>query len=929
MIKHPKPPADPYRDVQLDVVYRGPAGAEVRFPGFFDGGDTWRFRFMPDRPGVWSYEATFSDGAPGARGQFRCAPSRGHGPLVALPENPIWFGVRAGPPGDAVRPFLVRSFHVGDRFFAENWPAADRKAFLDWAERQGYNTLSIGSHYLNRDSEGRGRGWKTPDLWPLDAAEYRKMEGILDDLAARRMFVYPFAGFFGRESDFPSKHEDQALYIKYTLARIAPYWNSIFNVGGPEPLLPKKTYLDAADVHRLAELIRGNDPFGHLLTVHNPTGDDPFRDAPWLAFGTLQGPRAADRVELAAKLRANHHPAKPLLAHETLWSKNEVQMRRRAGGLDYTDDEIRKYAYVINLSAAALNFGDMDGNSSTGFSGNLDLGLRNQRRHDLVRAVWDFFEKTPYHKMKPCPEAVTGAFCLGQPGGEYIVYAEAPGNLTLRLPAGRYDATWIDARDTRRRKPAGRVAGDATLTTPPGGDDWILRLRGRGVIAGAGPGGRKPDVLFIAVDDLNDWVEGLGGHPQVKTPNLARLAAKAMTFGQAHAVSPVCNPSRAALLSGLRPWTTGLHDNKQLWFPVLKDVVTLPQHFRSHGYRTISLGKLFHRGKQSEEREATLWDETRYPKGSPKERDANKLGKGHFDWGPVDLTDEQMPDHQLSTWAAKILAQPPEKPLFLAVGFIKPHLPWYVPRKYFDLYPLDTLKLPVVKDGDLGDVPARGVAMARTDGDHQDVLRTNQWKIAVQAYLAAISFADAQIGRLLDALEASPRGKDTIVVLWGDHGFHLGEKEHWRKFTLWERGTRTPLYVLAPGVTKGGSRTDRPVDLMALYPTLTDLAGLPTPTHVQGASLRPLLADPAAAWERPAVVTRGRGNHAVLSEHWRYIRYEDGSEELYDHRADPNEWSNLLADPASAARHKDARDRLARALPKHEVPDAPRKGDAS
>ncbi|MDH7571798.1 MAG: DUF5060 domain-containing protein, partial [Armatimonadota bacterium] len=338
-LHNPRPYADPYGDVTLHTRFTRPDGTQVAFWGFYDGNQTWRCRFMPDQLGEWRWEAAFSDGSPGASGVFHCVPSSIPGMVCAHQANPMWFGYRGG------RPLLLRGLHVGDRFFAANWPQEKRHAFLNWAERQGYNLLSIASHYLNRDAEGRGRGWDTPRLWPLDAAEYRRMEQILDELARRRFLVYPFAGFFGQRSHYPRNPADQERYLRYTLARVGPYWNVLLNVAGPEPNLPRP-WMSAKDVARLGQQIRELDPFGHLLSVHNRTGDDPYRDSVWTSFGTLQGPKTTNRQELSRGLRESHHPAKPLLAQETLWSGNKYHP-------DYTDDDLRKNAYVIHLSAAA------------------------------------------------------------------------------------------------------------------------------------------------------------------------------------------------------------------------------------------------------------------------------------------------------------------------------------------------------------------------------------------------------------------------------------------------------------------------------------------------------------------------------------------------------------------------------------------------
>jgi arylsulfatase A-like enzyme len=258
-----------------------------------------------------------------------------------------------------------------------------------------------------------------------------------------------------------------------------------------------------------------------------------------------------------------------------------------------------------------------------------------------------------------------------------------------------------------------------------------------------------------------------------------------------------------------------------------------------------------------------------------------------------------MGDYKLTDWAIEQLhQQPTDHPLFLAVGYVKPHLPWYVPQEYYDRFPLESIQLPVVTQDDLADVPAAGRRMAKAGGDHAAVVKGGQWQKAVQGYLATISFLDDQVGRLLTELEKSPRAKKTIVVWWTDHGWHLGEKEHWRKFALWEKATRTSFAIAAPGVTTAGSKTDAPVDYMTMYPTLCELTGIPVPEHVKGTSLVPLLRNPAAAWDGVAICSHGRGNHAVRDARYRYIRYDDGEEELYDHSNDPNEFRNI-ADQAA------------------------------
>ncbi len=430
-----------------------------------------------------------------------------------------------------------------------------------------------------------------------------------------------------------------------------------------------------------------------------------------------------------------------------------------------------------------------------------------------------------------------------------------------------------------------------------------------------------PNVLFIAVDDLNDWTNFLGGYKDIDTPNLDRLAARGVFFTRAYCSAPACNPSRASLLCGIRPSTSGVYYNSNPWRAQLPDAVTLPQHFMAAGYKVWGGGKIFHGGFQDQQSWQTYFNRPGDPK--PAKVPANGIPRtAHFDWGPVTEGDQAMGDTQVTDWAVKFLADQHDKPFFLAVGMFRPHLPWYAPQKYFDRYPLGDIVLPVVPDDDLDDISEAGLRMAKPGGDHAKVVATKNWEKAVRGYLACISYTDGQIGRLLDSLDASPYAENTIIVLWTDHGWHLGEKHHWRKFTLWEEADRVPMVFVVPGLTGRNARCERTVSLLDLYPTLVDLCGLPGRKELEGRSLKPLLADPATAWDRPVVTTHGRNNHAVRSERWRYIRYADGSEELYDHQADPMEWTNLAGERKHAAVKKE----LSQWLPKVNVPEGPRGG---
>ncbi len=433
---------------------------------------------------------------------------------------------------------------------------------------------------------------------------------------------------------------------------------------------------------------------------------------------------------------------------------------------------------------------------------------------------------------------------------------------------------------------------------------------GLGVLSaglGAAQSGRRPNVLMIAVDDLNDWIGALGGHPQSLTPNMDRLARRGVIFRHAYCQAPSCNPSRASLLTGKRPSTSGVYQNNDVWRDAMPTEVTLPQHFRLHGYEVLGGGKIFH-GPMNE---AASWDYYYNPPGflHPDDTPVNGLNQGHFDWSPIDAEDEETADGMLADWAANYLSKPRRRPFFLACGFYRPHLPWYAPKKYFEKFPEAATLLPKYLANDLDDVPASAPHNQR---DHDNVTSSGQWKKAVAAYLACIHYADRNVGRVLDALDASPHADNTVIVLWTDHGWHLGEKNHWRKFSLWEESCRVPIIFAGAGVRSEDRACERTVELLDIYPTLTDLAGIPARPEVEGRSLRPLLDDPGAEWDKPAITSMGPQKISVRTERWRYTRYPDG-EELYDHWHDPQEWENL----AGAEAYADVRRELAALLPEH------------
>lgn len=425
--------------------------------------------------------------------------------------------------------------------------------------------------------------------------------------------------------------------------------------------------------------------------------------------------------------------------------------------------------------------------------------------------------------------------------------------------------------------------------------DWSTR----NVIAA-----ERPNVLFIAVDDQNDWVGPLAGHPQVKTPHMDRLAQRGTTFLNAHCQAPLCNPSRTSLMLGKRPTTTGVYGLLP-WFRTLdewKNSVTVPQHFKAHGYRTLVTGKIHHGdagGPQKRTAEFDVWGPGSSVGAKPHHKLVGDTPMGNnplVDWGVFPHRDEDKGDYQIASWAIEqIETAPKSQPFFLGVGFFLPHVPCYVTQPWFDLYPDNDTILPIVKPDDRSDTPRFSwyLHWYLPEPRLKWVREQNQWRNLVRSYLASTSFVDAQIGRLLDALDRSGLSDNTIVVVWGDHGWHLGEKGITGKNTLWERSTRVPLIFAGPGVARD-ARCSTPAELLDIYPTLVELCGLHRRDDLEGLSLCPQLNDAAAKRERPALTTHNRGNHGVRSERWRYIRYADDSEELYDTINDPNEWTNLI-----------------------------------
>jgi choline-sulfatase len=446
---------------------------------------------------------------------------------------------------------------------------------------------------------------------------------------------------------------------------------------------------------------------------------------------------------------------------------------------------------------------------------------------------------------------------------------------------------------------------------------WLLQAT---IAAETAKAAERPNVLFIALDDLNDWIGCLGGHPQTKTPNLDRLAASGVLFTNAYCAGASCNPSRTAVMTGLPAHRSGLYNNLQKIRDVLPDAELLPRCFSRHGYWSAGSGKILHYiidppswddyfpAKEKDNPFPRTFYPSKRPVSLPRAGDWQYV---ETDWVALDVTDEEFGGDWLVTkWIGEQLQSQHDKPFFLACGIYRPHEPWFVPRKYFEPYPLEKIQPgPGVKAGDLEDVPPIGQRIGR-NRYFEHIQKQGQWKQGIQAYLASIHFADAMVGRVLAALERSPYRDNTIVVLWSDHGWHLGEKEHWQKYTGWRLCDRVPLMVRvpqgAPGLpagTRAGAVCEGVVSLADLYATLAELCALPPKDRIESRSLVPLLRDPSAAWPHAAITHLDRPeNYAISTKQWRYIHYFDGGEELYDIASDPHEWTNLASKPEHSAK---------------------------
>lgn len=431
----------------------------------------------------------------------------------------------------------------------------------------------------------------------------------------------------------------------------------------------------------------------------------------------------------------------------------------------------------------------------------------------------------------------------------------------------------------------------------------------------AGPD--KPmNVLFLVADDLNSWLlEDANRYAgKVVAPNLQEFAASGVNFTRAYTAAPVCSPSRTAFFSGVSPWHSGHYHNalEVKKSEPLNNALSLAGCFKRAGYTTNGFGKITHGWDQKDH-----WDKKighkrdPAPPGSP----LTPVGRGEQDWGPIHLAEADMNDTSNANAAIAQLQKEHDKPFFIAFGTFNPHMPWYVPQKYFDMFPMGDVSTPLLLENDLGDVPPLGVAVTAGKGRFVDsVMEHGLHKNAVQAYLATTAYVDAQMGRVLDALEKSPHRDNTIVVFLSDHGFHLGEKHHWQKATLWEEATHCLLMFRVPGVTRTGSVSQRFVSLQDIYPTLAELCGLEAPSYLDGRSLAPLLRDPNAKWDSTAITCLSdkkvpeQGFVTIRNESGRYIRYAKGQEEFYDTSVDPREWSNQIENPKYAVNIKQLKD---------------------
>lgn len=401
----------------------------------------------------------------------------------------------------------------------------------------------------------------------------------------------------------------------------------------------------------------------------------------------------------------------------------------------------------------------------------------------------------------------------------------------------------------------------------------------------------RPNVLFIVVDDLNDYVGALDGHPQVHTPNIDRLSEEGVLFTNAHTAAPLCNPSRVAVFTGMDPRSSKVYDNDVNFRDIYPDLKTLPELLKESGYQTMGSGKINH-GPYPDPQSWNYF----YPSLEQQRPDdipttfEPKNGFSELDWGLIEGEEQDMSDYQVANWVIDELGKDHDSPFFLSAGIYLPHPKWYLPERLFSKYTSMDLEVPKgFYENDLLDVPEKANPLTRI---HDKITSSGKWNEALAAYLGSIEFADEQIGRILSALASSTYAENTIVVLWSDHGWQLGEKKHWKKGRLWERCSRVPVIIKSPW--NSSFNYDMPVNLLDIYPTILDLLNVPFPDHtLDGHSLVPILNDSSYVRTQPSITTFKEGNYSVRDNVYRYITYDDGSEELYHMLDDPYEWTNL------------------------------------
>ena len=427
---------------------------------------------------------------------------------------------------------------------------------------------------------------------------------------------------------------------------------------------------------------------------------------------------------------------------------------------------------------------------------------------------------------------------------------------------------------------------------------------------------KQPNILFIAIDDMNDWTGFLGGHSQTITPNMDKLAKVGVNFTNAHTSAPGCSPSRNALLYGVQPFNSGLYPFYEhgIHEALMQKYTSLPRLLKENGYNTFGAGKIHH-GTLKDSREWTDYYDVKQIKKRFREGEGYIKGKnGKYSFRPTLNPDEEHKDHQYASYGIEKLNEKHDKPFFLAVGIVKPHLPFDAPARFFDALP-DDITPPEMIDNDADDIPVVGKSLQKR-GEYNHYKSKGVWNDVRKSYLACISWADYNIGRVLDALENSDYADNTVVILWSDHGYHLGEKQTFKKFTLWEESTRVPfiIYDTRTKEVQIGSSYSEPVSLINVYKTIADYTNISSPKYVDGESLVPIVKDQSLKLEAPTIISWGRGNYSVRTKDHRYIRYFDGGEELYNHLEDPNEWKNLANNEA----YSSLKDELKSYLPKEE-----------